>query len=338
MKVLYYTLRRLLWTIPTFLGALVVIFFLTQAIPGNAALSRVGQYVTPETIAAVKRSMGIDQPVPVQFVIYVQHITQGNLGHSWKTGNDVTVDLADRLPATIELAVYTLLVAIPLGLILGIAAAAWKGSWFDRVVQSYIVLGLGVPVFWFSLMSIYLLFFILGWVPAPTGRIDILDSPPPHVTGFYTIDSLLAGDSALFGRILSHLILPVLALAFNIAAPVARLTYTTMSGQLESDYIRAATAAGLSRWLILRKFALKNIMIPVVTMLGAIVRTLLGGAVLIEIVFSWPGIGRYAVESMLVADLAPLQAVILLVTLFTLLINILVDVSYFWFDPRIRVA
>jgi len=282
--------------------------------------------------------MGIDQPLPVQFLTYLGNLAHGELGHSWKTGNAVTLDLAQRLPATIELTLATLLIAIPLGVALGVLGAAFRGGWFDRAVQAYAILGLGVPVFWLSLMAVYVFFFLLGWVPAPAGRLGILDTPPPQVTGLYPSESILAGDGDLLRKVLGSLILPVGSLVFIVAAPIARMAYTVMSRELTSDYARAAVAAGIPRRLLVGKFALKNVMIPVVTMIGVTTRSLFAGAVLVEIAFSWPGIGRYAVESMLVADLAPLQAVVLIVTVVTVLINIAVEVSYFWFDPRIQVV
>jgi peptide/nickel transport system permease protein len=338
MAVLSYAFRRLIWTIPTLFGALVVIFFLTQAVPGNAALARVGLSVDPETIAAVKASMGIDQPIHVQFWIYLQNIFQGDLGHSWKTGNEVTFDLAQRIPATIELALLTLIITVPVGVALGVFAAAWPGSWFDRTIQGYALLGMGIPVFWLGMMCIFVFYFLLGWVPPPSGRIGILDIAPPYVTGLYTIDSLLAGNLQLFGSVVSRLILPVCSLVFVCAAPLVVMVYNIMGVQLRSDHIRAATAAGVPRSEVVRRFALKNIMIPVLTMVAHLSRLLLGGAVLVETVFAWPGVARYAVESMQVADLAPLQAVVLLVTALTIAINLIVDVSYFWIDPRVKVA
>jgi len=330
--------RRLLWTLPTFLGAMVVIFILTQAVPGDAAMARVGQYATPDTIAAVKREMGIDRPVLEQFVTWIRHLGELNFGFSWKTGNPVAVDLADRLPATLELALLTLLVAVPIGIGLGVLAAWRRGSWLDRVIQGYAVLGLGVPLFWFSLMAVYLFYFLLGWVSAPAGRLGIRDAPPPPVTGLYTVDALLAGNFDLLGVVLGHLILPVGSLVFIIAAPIVRMTYSCMNAELATDYVRAAVAAGIHERAILTKYALKNAMIPIVTLVGSMARYLLAATVLAEIVFSWPGIGRYAIESTLVADLAPLQAVVLIVTAATLLVNLLVDVSYYWFDPRIKVS
>ena len=338
MTVLLYAGRRVLWAIPTLLGALVVIFLLTQAVPGNAALARVGNFVDPDTLAAVKRSMGIDQPVGVQFMTYLMHLTQGNLGFSWKTGNPVVVDLAARLPATLELTIWTLVLAIPLGVGLGVLSAAVRGSWISRLVDLYALLGLGIPLFWLSLMSVYVFYFLLGWVAAPAGRLGILDTPPAGVTGSYVIDSLLAADGGVLRETIGHLVLPVLSLAFVTAAPIVRLTSTALGTELASDYARAEIASGIPHLAIVTRYALRNIMVPVVTMIGLTARNLLAGAIITEFVFAWPGIGRYAIESMQVADLAPLQAVVLIVALATLIINLLVDLSYYWIDPRIGVA
>lgn len=338
MGLLLYTGRRLLWTLPTFLGAMVVIFVLTQAVPGDAAMARLGQYATPDTIAAVRREMGSDQPALQQFFTWIGNLSQGNFGFSWKTGNPVAEDLAQRMPATVELVLLTLFLAIPLGIGLGVLAAARRGGWLDRAIQAYAVLGLGVPLFWLSLMSVYVFYFRLGWVAAPAGRLGIRHMPPPAVTGLYTVDSMMAGDWDLLRMVLSHLMLPVASLVFIIVAPIVRMTYSCMNNELATDYARAARASGIADRNLLTKYALKNAMIPVVTLIGSMTRYLLAGTVLAEIVFSWPGIGRYAIESTLVADLAPLQAVVLIVTAATLLVNILVDLSYYWFDPRIKVA
>jgi ABC-type dipeptide/oligopeptide/nickel transport system permease component len=338
VSLLRYAARRALWTLPTFLGSMVLIFVLTQAVPGDAATERLGQYATKDTIEAVRKEMGSDRPAVEQFVVWIRNLSQGNFGFSWKTGNPVVVDLAQRLPATIELVLLTLIVAIPVGIGLGILAAARRGGWLDRAIQAYAVLGLGVPIFWLSLMMVYVFYFLLGWVSAPAGRLGIRSIPPPTVTGLYTVDSLLVGDLDLLGVVLSHLMLPVGSLVFIVAAPIIRMTYNCLNTELASDYARAAVASGISHRLILTRYALKNAMIPVVTLIGSMIRYLLAGTVLAEIVFSWPGIGRYAIESTLIADLAPLQAVVLVVTAATLVVNILVDLSYYWFDPRIKVA
>src|SRR5260370_34034447 len=263
---------------------------------------------------------------------------QGDLGCSWKTGNPVTVDLAARLPATLELSAWRLVFAIPFGVGVGVLSAALRGSWFSRVVDLYALLGLGIPLFWLSLMSVYVFYFLLGWVAAPEGRLGILDAPPPPVTGLYVIDSLLAADGTLLRATVGHLVLPVMSLAFVTAAPIVRMTATALSAELASDYARAEVASGIPHWYIVAKYALRNIMIPVVTMIGLTARNLLAGAIITEFVFAWPGIGRYAIESMLVAALAPLQPAGLIVALATLGINLLVDLSDYTIDPCTGVA
>ncbi|MCC6791186.1 MAG: ABC transporter permease [Thermomicrobiales bacterium] len=338
MRLLRYTARRLAWSIPTVVGTLIVIFFLTQAIPGDAAVHRVGMFGGQSTIDQMRKTMGIDQPLPAQFLSYLGRLAHGDLGHSYKTGNSVNEDLKQRLPASFELAASSMLVAFPVGVGLGVIAAANKGKGFDFLVRGFGVFGNGIAVFWFGLMLIYIFYFRLDLAPAPVGRIGMLDISPPTVTGMYTIDSLLAGDMATFRSALAHLILPVLCLATVVAAPISRMTYSAMTETLRSNYVRAAIAQGLPRRRVLFKYTLKNAMIPIVTLAGQSMTFLIAGAILVEMVFAWPGIGRYAVESMVIADLAPVQAFVIFTTVMSLLINLLVDISYFYFDPRIRMA
>jgi ABC-type dipeptide/oligopeptide/nickel transport system permease component len=234
MRLLRYILRRLAWAIPTVLGTLVVIFFLTQAIPGDAAIRRVGMFGNEAVIEEMRKAMGIDQPVHIQFWGYLQRLAHGDLGHSYKTGNSVNDDLKQRLPASFELAILSMLVAFPVGVGLGVLAASNQGKIWDRLVRGFGVFGNGIAVFWLGLMLIYIFYFRLEIVPAPTGRLGILDSAPPQVTGFYTIDSLLAGDLELFRTALSHLALPVLCLATVVAAPISRMTYSAVSETLQS--------------------------------------------------------------------------------------------------------
>lgn len=338
MKLMVYVLRRVAWSIPTILGTLVVIFFLTQAIPGDAAIRRVGMFGNESTIEEMRKSMGIDQPVHVQFWGYLQRLAHGDLGHSYKTGNSVNDDLRQRLPASFELAILSMLLAFPVGVGLGVLAAAHRGGIWDRLVRAFGIFGNGVAVFWLGLMLIYVFYFRLGVVPAPAGRLGILDDSPPFVTGFYTIDSILAGNVATLRSALAHLALPVLCLATVVAAPISRMTYSAVSETMRSNYVRASIAQGLPRRKLLFKYTLKNAMIPIVTLAGQSMTFLIAGAILVEMVFSWPGIGRYAVESMVIADLAPVQAFVIVTTVLALVINLLVDISYFYFDPRIQVA
>jgi ABC-type dipeptide/oligopeptide/nickel transport system permease component len=337
MNLLPYIGRRLAWAIPTLLGTLVVIFFLTQAIPGDAAIRRVGMFGDATTIEQMRKSMGIDLPVHQQFFGYLDRLAHGDLGHSYKTGNSVNADLKQRLPASLELAFASMLVAFPLGVGLGVLAAANRGRWIDGFVRAFGVFGNGIAVFWLGLMLIYLFYFRAGIAPSPVGRLGMLDDAPPTVTGFYTVDSLLAGQLEIFRSALAHLALPVVCLAIVVAAPISRMTYSAMTETLRSNYVRAGVAQGLPRRQLLFKYTLRNAMIPIVTLAGQSMTFLIAGAILVEIVFSWPGIGRYAVDSMIIADLAPVQAFVIFTTVMSLLINLLVDVSYFYFDPRIRV-
>jgi peptide/nickel transport system permease protein len=333
-----YLLSRLLWMALALLGAIVLIFFFTQAIPGNAALARAGLWAKPWVLDSIKKSMGLDQPLHVQFLIYLDHLAHGDLGHSWKTGMSVNQDMAQRLPATLELAFLSIAIAFPLGVLLGTMATVYKGSAIDYLVRGFGIFGNSVAVFWLALLLIYIFFFRLGVAPGPEGRLGILEQPPPRVTGFYTVDSILARDPRLLLESLKYLALPVITLVTVVGAPISRMTYSTVSEVLQSNYIRAATAHGLPRRLIYYKYALKNALIPIVTLSGQSLGFLIAGAVLVEVAFSWPGIGRYAVESMAVADLSPVQAFLILVTAFSMVINLIIDVSYFYLDPRIKGA
>lgn len=338
MRVLKYVVWRLLWMAVTLFGTIVLIFFLTQAIPGDAALARAGLFAKPWVLESIRRSMGLDQPLHVQFLIYLQHLSQGDLGHSWKTGMSVNQDFAQRLPATLELALSTMIIAFPLGVLLGTLAAAYKGSWVDHLVETFGILGNSVAVFWLALLLLYIFFFRLGIAPGPIGRLGFLDVPPPRVTGFYTVDSLLAGDFHLFKESIRYLALPVLTLLTVVAAPISRMTYSSVSEVLTSNYIKTAIASGLPRRLIFFKYALKSALIPIITLSGQSLSFLIAGAILVEVAFTWPGIGRYAVESMVTADLAPVQAFVIVVTVMSMVINLVVDVSYFYLDPRIKGA
>jgi peptide/nickel transport system permease protein len=338
MRLLQYVFRRLAWSIPTVLGTLVVIFFLTQAIPGDAAVRRVGMFGNKSTIEQTRKAMGIDLPIHKQFWGYAERLAHGDLGHSYKTGNSVNDDLKQRLPASLELAIFSMLVAFPVGVGLGVLAAANRGRGIDFFVRGFGVFGNGVAVFWFGLMLIYIFYYRLGIAPAPAGRLGILDDAPPTVTKFYTIDSILAGDWGLLRTTLAHMALPVVCLATVVAAPISRMTFSAVTETMTSNFVRAAVAQGISRRKVLFKYTLKNAMIPIVTLAGQSMTFLIAGSILVEMVFSWPGIGRYAVESMIIADLAPVQAFVIFTTILALAINLLVDISYFYFDPRIRVS
>jgi peptide/nickel transport system permease protein len=322
--------------VATLFATVVIIFFLTQAIPGDIVLQRAGMFAKPWVLDSLKKSMGLDKPMHVQFLIYLQNLSHGDLGHSWKTGMSVNEDIAQRLPATLELALLTMALALPIGVAVGTVAAARKGTAADYVAKAFGILGHSAAPFWLALVLLHIFFFQLGLVPGPTGRLSPLDRPPPAVTRFYVVDSVLAGNFHLFQESLRHLALPVVTLLIGVAAPISRMTYSSMTEVLTSTYMTAAFASGLPKRLIYFKYALKNAFIPIITLAGQSMSYLIAGTILVEVAFSWPGIGRYAVESMTYQDLAPVQAFVILVTLISMIINLMVDVSYFYLDPRIK--
>ncbi len=320
----------------TLIGALTLTFFLTQVIPGDAAIMKVGQFADPTAIANMRKLMGLDEPLHRQYLIYLKNILRGELGHSWKTGNEVVEDLKIRLPATLELVFWAMLSSFFLGLVWGVVSAFRKGGVADIAAQIFGIVGGAIPIFWLALMGVYVFYFLLHITPAPTGRLGILDEPPSPITGFYVLDSLLEGDFDLLLKSLHYLILPVLCLDILLIPPISRMVYTSVLNVLSSNYIRTAKAYGLSERLIRYRYALRNALIPVITLCGQLFAHLIGGIVLVEVVFAWNGIGRYAVNSLQVADLAPVRAFILVVIVCSLLVNFIIDLIYFYLDPRIK--
>jgi len=336
MELINSVVRRLALIIPTLLGASLVIFVLTTLIPGDPALMRLGNFATAEQLKSLREEMGLDKPASERYVLYLSGLLRGDLGRSWRTGNLVLDDLQARLPMSLELGVCSMLLAIVMGIPIGVWGAASQDSVVDYGGKVYGILGVAMPLFWGGLVLVYLCYFKFGIAPAPTGRIDMLVSPPTHLTGSYLLDSLLTGDLEAFLSSAAHLVLPVITLAFVTGASIARMTYTSMRKVLASQFIQVSHAYGISPRAIVYKFALKNALMPVVTLIGLQVGFLIGGVVLVEVVFSLPGIGRYAVESLLVNDFAPVQGFVLLVLVVYLVVNLLVDLLYSVLNPQVH--
>jgi peptide/nickel transport system permease protein len=336
MALINYIVRRMALIIPTLLGASLVIFVLTTLIPGDPALMRLGNFATAEQLKGLREEMGLDKPPYERYVLYLGGLLQGDMGRSWRTGNLVLDDLQARLPMSLELGVCSMLLAITIGIPIGVWGAASKDSVVDYGGKAYGILGVAMPLFWGGLVLVYLFYFKFGIAPAPTGRIDMLVSPPTHLTGSYLLDSLLTGDLEAFMSSAAHLVLPVITLAFVTGASIARMTSTSMRKVLASQFIQVSHAYGISPRAIVYKFALKNALMPVVTLVGLQVGFLIGGVVLVEVVFSLPGIGRYAVESLLVNDFAPVQGFVLLVLVVYLVVNLLVDLLYSVLNPQVH--
>jgi ABC-type dipeptide/oligopeptide/nickel transport system permease component len=328
--------KRLLTAIPSLIGVIVVTFLLTRVLPGDAAVYFAGPAATPQAIAEIRAKLGFDRPLREQFVRYVEDLAHGDFGTSLTTGQPVIADIASRLPASAELTLLGLFAAIVIAVPLGILAAVKQGSLIDHACRMVATAGVSLPVFFTGLLLVYVFYFLLGWSPAPLGRLDIFYSAPPSITGFYLIDSLLAGNLETFRAAIGPLILPVTTLAIFSVAPIARMTRASMLSVLSSDFVRTARASGLSPYRVIITYAFRNAMLPVITTFGMVFSFLLGANVLVEKVFAWPGIGSYAVEALIASDYAPVQGFVLIMALLYVMLNLVIDLLYGVIDPRVR--
>jgi peptide/nickel transport system permease protein len=334
------TAKRAAWrfasSLPALFGVLVFTFLLMRVLPGDPAVFFAsGPNAGKEEIATIRKQMGLDRPVPEQLALYLYDVGRGNLGRSLMTGQAVTKDLRERLPASLELTFSALLIALVSALPLGIFAALKPGSLVDHGVRLFCALGVCVPTFVSGLLLIYVFYYLFGVAPDPTGRVDIFISQPPLRTGFLLIDFLLAGDIDGWWAALRQLILPACTMALFVIAPLARITRASMLASLGSDFVRTARSVGLSWWRIVVTYALRNAILPVITIAGIVFSTMLGANVLVEKVFSWPGVASYALDALLSSDYAPVQGFVLLMASVFVIVNLVVDVLYGIADPRI---
>jgi peptide/nickel transport system permease protein len=331
-------LRRLAALVLLAVGITLVVFVLTQLVPSNAVATNLGEQAAadPAAVAAFKSHYGLDKPLPLRYWLYLQHLVQGDLGQSSLTHDAVTHDLGQFIPATAELALFSVVIAAVFGITFGVIAAMRRNRPTDHVLRVVSLGGISMPTFWIALVALYLGFFKLGWFPG-ADRLDPGVLPPPHKTGLYTIDALLAGKWGLLAQALHHLVLPALVLAaFNVSL----LTRYTRSAVLEvvgNDYVRGARAKGLPERVVVRRYILRAALPAVVTVLGLVFANVLTGAVLVEKIFSWPGIGQYAYQAAVNLDVPAIAGVSLFVAVVYITVNFIVDVLYGVIDPRIRV-
>jgi ABC-type dipeptide/oligopeptide/nickel transport system permease component len=330
-------LKRLATIIPTLIGVIIVTFLLTRVLPGDPAVYFAGPAATPQSIAEIRKSLGLDRSLPDQFLRYVNDLAHGNFGNSLSTGRPVAAEISSRLPASAELTLMGLFLAIAIAVPLGIFAAVKQGSWIDHLCRVIATAGVSLPVFFTGLLLVYVFYFRLGWSPAPLGRLDAFATSPPDITGFYLIDSLITGNFETFRAAFSQLILPAVTLAVFSLAPITRMTRASMLAVLASEFIRTARASGLNGRTVILTYAFRNAMLPVVTTLGMVFSFLLGANVLVEKVFAWPGIGSYAVEALLQSDFAPVQGFVLTMAVLYVALNLIIDMLYGVIDPRVRV-
>ena len=328
---------RLAAALPNIIGVIIVTFLLTRALPGDPAAFFAGPAATQTAVEEVRKALGLDRSLPVQFGLYLRDLAKGDLGNSLSTGQPVVKEIITRLPASLELTLAGLLFAAVVAVPLGVLAATRPGSWIDHACRVVATAGVSLPTFFTGLLLSYIFYFKLGWAPAPLGRLDPTFSAPAAVTGFYLIDSLLARDLELFRASFTQMVLPAFTMGIFVMAPLARMTRASMLGVLSSDFIRTARASGLSGPMVLYTYALRNALLPVVTTLGMVFSFLLGSNVLVEKVFAWPGIGSYAIEALVSSDYAPVQGFVLAMALLYVLLNLAIDVVYCLIDPRVGI-
>ncbi|SHF34431.1 peptide/nickel transport system permease protein [Desulforamulus putei DSM 12395] len=331
---LKYIVKRLLLLIPVLFGISLFVFLVLHLFTADPAAMMLGQHATAEQVAALREELGFNKPLYVQFGIFLSQIVQGDFGRSLMTRAPVTDELLTRFPATVELAVAAMLIATVVGVTIGVISAVKQYSIFDYLSMVGALLGVSMPIFWLGLMLIILFSVTLGWLPV-SGRIAV-GMEPTAITHFYLLDSLLTGNWEAFKSALSHLILPAVALASYSMAIIARMTRSTMLEVIRQDYIRTARSKGLAESVVVFKHALRNALIPVTTVIGLQMGSLLGGAVLTETVFSWPGIGSFIVNAILAGDFPVVQGGVIMVATIFVVVNLIVDILYAYLDPRIK--
>lgn len=339
MSLLTHVARRLLLVIPMIIGITLLTFLVSHIVPLDPLAVIVSEKALdqPDIVEAAVRKWGLDKSLPEQYLYYLWNLAHGDLGVSFKTKRPVAQDLAQYLPATVELGTASLIFALIFGLPLGIIAAIKSGHWVDHLARLISLLGASMPPFWSGLMALFVFYYRLQILPGP-GRIDARMTAPPQVTGLHLVDSLLARDTAAFVNSLQHLILPSIILGWFTLALIARVTRASMLEVLYTDYVRTARAKGLRERSVIIVHALRNAFIPTLTVLGLAFAGLMTGAIMTETIFAWPGIGRYAVEAAANLDYPAVMGTTLLIAIVYIFVNLFVDILYGFIDPRIREA
>lgn len=331
---LSYTARRLFMLIPVLIGMTMITFSIVHLIPGNPAKVILGETATPTAVENLEENMGLNEPLHVQYGVYVKDLLKGDLGTSLRSKSPIVKEIWPYITATFELTLFAMIFAVVIGVNAGIISAWKQNTWFDFLAMIFALIGVSIPVFWLALMEQWVFAQELGWLPAH-GR-QSSRSPIESITNFHIIDTLIRMDFKQMVIALKHLVLPSVALGTIPMAIIARMTRSTMLEVMNSDYIQTARAKGSGQLIVIYKHALKNAVIPVLTVIGLQSGVLLGGAILTETIFSWPGIGRYIFEAINYRDYPVIQSGILVVAFIFVIINLMVDLLYTYIDPRIK--
>jgi len=330
-----YIIRRLLLIPPTLIGVTLLAFVISNILPVDPVRLQVGPRASEETVQRVREELGLNDPLPIQYARYLYRLCKGDLGTSIFTGRAVASDLAIYFPATVELSLFSFVIAVVFGVVLGMLAATKANQLVDHLSRVTALLGVSVPVFWLGIMLQIVFFSKLRVLPA-SGRIDQFIAPPPHITGLYVLDSVLTGNWPALKSSLLHLVLPSITLSFGSLAVISRAVRASMLEVLEMDYVNTARAKGLAEKAVIVKHVFRNALLPVVTMAGLQFAMLMGGTVLTETVFAWPGVGRYIVRSCFNADFPAIMGSVVVIGVVIIFINWAVDLSYAILDPRVK--
>jgi peptide/nickel transport system permease protein len=330
----WYITKRLLMLIPVLLGASILVFSLIHLAPGDPARTIAGEHASIQTIERIQEKYGLNKPLPTQYWIWLKQALQGDFGRSIVSNEFVSKEIWDRFPNTVELTILAMIIAVGVGIVAGIISASRQYSLLDYSVMGVALFGVSMPVFWLGIMLMMIFGVFLRWLPIG-GRISIM-IPFTRITGFYLLDSIIAGNWEAFVSSLRHLILPAIALGTIPMATIARVTRSSMLEVLRQDYIRTERAKGLSERLVIYKHAVRNALIPVVTVIGLNFGLLLAGAILTETVFSWPGLGRYVVKAVQMRDYPAVQGCVLFFAFIFVIVNLITDLIYVYIDPRIK--
>lgn len=332
--IIRFILQRLIFLLFILLSVSILVFISVRLIPGDPAQIMLGERASTEALERLREQLGLNQPIYVQYFIYLKNLLSGDLGTSIVTNNKILSEIIRKFPATIELAFASMFISIIMGVTAGILAAVYRNSWIDNIVMVFALTGVSMPIFWLGLILMLIFSSYLGLLPF-SGRIDITAEIIP-ITNFYLIDTLLQGDINAFIDVINHLILPSLTLSSIPTAIIARMTRASMLNVLNKDYIKTAYAKGLSKFTVIMKHAFRNALMPIITISGLQLGSLLSGAVLTETIFAWNGLGSYVVNAVLARDFPVIQGCVLIFSATFVIVNTLVDLSYFLIDPRIR--